>query len=348
MASRYEELGCGLPVFTAADVARDVANRRECQALYYASLDPVSRAFALGLDLSANATAFLTGPALPVKDTVATTGISPQINFNVGIGIDPAAAAILRGEGAPAMGLLDDIINGVGKVGGAILGGIGEIARVGGNILPGLFPSPVQGPVWTVAPQAPAPSMVNGNTAASGMEAFRVACAADPSCTAAIVAALQGGGMAAMGGMMNGSGMADAMLDAQLAALGFPPALINIVKSTPGLIGRLLPGLGVGAAGAALGSLATNALVPSGMGMRLPRRIQVPDGRGGTREYVSRGRPILYSGDISAARRVTRVAGRARRGRRRTSVRQPVIMLGAGNGVKNVCSKCLTAPCGCS
>ena len=143
---------------------------------------------------------------------------------------------------------------------------------------------------------------------------------------------------------MNGA-MGDGMVDAQLAALGFPPALIQLVKATPGLIGRLLPGAVAVAGGTALGALATSALMP-GMGMRLPRRIQVPDGRGGTREYVSRGRPILYSGDLTAARRVTRVASRARRARPRSRrLSQQVMML--QRGPIEVCGACRTAPCAC-
>ena len=139
--------------------------------------------------------------------------------------------------------------------------------------------------------------------------------------------------------------------DAMLSALGFPPALIMALRAVPGAIGRILGspagqiaiGVGSGLAGAAAGQ----ALVAPSMGMRLPRRLQIPDGRGGVREYVSRGRPVLYSGDISAAKRVRRVASRARRtSPRRRSLGQQVIAL--QGGVHNVCGKCLSSPCGCN
>lgn len=248
-------------------------------------------------------------------------------------------------EGEVPMGALDDFINGVKKVGGAILGGIDTAIDIGQRI--GVFPSaPVQGPVWTAAPSlggGPGAMMMNGSMAAPG--SFQAACAADPTgqCQAAIWAALQGTVAPTMGGVMNE--------DAMLAALGFPPALIMALKNIPGAVGRLLGspagqiaiGVGGGIAGTALGG----ALIGGGMGMRLPRRIQVPDGRGGVREYVSRGRPVLYSGDITAARRVRKVAARARRtSPRRRSVGQTVIALQAG-ATHNVCGKCLTSPCAC-
>jgi hypothetical protein len=147
-----------------------------------------------------------------------------------------------------------------------------------------------------------------------------------------------------MGGVMNE--------DLALAALGFPPALIQAIKMIPGAVGRLLGGpagqIAIGVGSGIAGAAAGQALIGSGTGARLPRRIQVPDGRGGVREYVSRGRPVLYSGDITAARRVRKVASRARRTspRGRRSVGQAVIAL--QSGVHNVCGKCLSSPCGCN
>lgn len=254
------------------------------------------------------------------------------------------------------MGFLD-VINGIGGAIGTILQtgstvlqtvatGAGALATVLNGSTGGAPGNPVQGPMLPPM-QAPAAAMVNGNTSASGAAAFQMACSADPACTAAIVAALQGGQSMPM---MNGS--APMNEDVMLAALGFPPALIMQLRMIPGAIGRILGspagqiavGVGGGLVGTALGTAALSGGM-SAMGMRLPRRIQVSDGKGGVREYVSRGRPILYSGDISAVKRVGKVAARMPR-RRRARPKPGVMMITSGSA--NVCGKCLTAPCGCN
>ncbi len=70
--------------------------------------------------------------------------------------------------------------------------------------------------------------------------------------------------------------------------------------------------------GAGFGSVA--CITPrAGTSMRLPSRVDVPttDASGNSKvtTYKNMGRPVLYSGDIAAARRVRKVAARARRAR---------------------------------
>lgn len=75
---------------------------------------------------------------------------------------------------------------------------------------------------------------------------------------------------------------------------------------------------------------------------RPPRRVvyQRPDGS--QFEFTSRGRPLLYSGDVSAVKRVSKAASRARRSRPR---RRALPAIDAG--VRVVCGKCMSSPCGC-
>lgn len=244
-------------------------------------------------------------------------------------GIGTTIGGVLEGAVAAIPGIVDvtrTVVGGVRAVQDVINGGTGGGAVMSGTTM-----------------QAPSASMMNGNTNLSGQAAFEMACRADPACTSAVWAALQGGQVAPM---MNGS--APMNEDAMLAALGFPPALIMQLRSIPGAIGRILGSpagqIAVGVGGGLVGTAIGTAALSGGMsmGMRLPRRIQVPDGKGGVREYVSRGRPILYSGDISAVRRVRKIAARVPRPRR--SRPRPLLISG---GTANVCGKCLTAPCAC-
>lgn len=46
---------------------------------------------------------------------------------------------------------------------------------------------------------------------------------------------------------------------------------------------------------------------------RLPSRVDVPNGRGGFVTFKNMGRPVLWSGDLAACKRVRRVATRAKR-----------------------------------
>lgn len=84
-------------------------------------------------------------------------------------------------------------------------------------------------------------------------------------------------------------------------------------------------------------------VIPLQPGMKPPRRVvfQRPDGR--QYEFTSRGRPLLYSGDVTAVKRVSRAANRARRSRpRRRALPAP-----ASSEMRVVCGKCLSSPCGC-
>ena len=136
-------------------------------------------------------------------------------------------------------------------------------------------------------------------------------------------------------------------------------SLASILNSLPQILRQTLPGAvgGIAGGGAAeLGVEAINYLFGGGSsgcgsgtqvialpaGQRPPRRVvfQRPDGR--QFEFTSRGRPLLYSGDVTATKRVTRAASRARRARPR---RRYAPALPAPTHV--VCSKCLTSPCGC-
>lgn len=258
------------------------------------------------------------------------------------------------------MGFLDSItgaIEGIGSVIGTVIntaapviGAIGTLQNVinGGS-------APVQGPSWTMAAMTAAGGMA-GMQGSDAQAAFAAQCNADPTgaCQAAIAAALRGQAAGTVGGgmtpnMMNGN----AGFEAQFAGLGFPPALVmalqNAGPAALNALRQLLPGLAVGAAGAAVGSFATDALLMGGgsNGARLPTSIFVPDPRrpGATREYRSMGRPVLYSRDISTVKRVQRVARRARVGSRRRSVpRSQAIMLGSGT----FCGGCGKNACSCA
>lgn len=49
--------------------------------------------------------------------------------------------------------------------------------------------------------------------------------------------------------------------------------------------------------------------------LRLPSRVDVPTGDGKFVTFRNMGRPVLWSGDFAASKRVNKVAGRARRRR---------------------------------
>lgn len=358
---------------TVGGVIYDPTLRQACQALYYAALDPATRAYVLGLDVGASALAFLSGPALPTNDmfdglrtpagSLPFTPIgsaAPSVSFNVGLGIDPLALAQLSGQGAPAMGFLDDLIGSVKKTVGVLLEGAAAIPTIApiiigaagaiqatqqalnGNVGPMPMPMPAATPQMMAAMMAASGGAATQGSAAQ--EAFAAACRTDPSCVRAIEDALRGGNMT--GGMMNGS--VD-VSEASLAAAGFPPALVMALKTggqgALNALRQLIPGLAVGAAGAAIGTALT---VPSGMNgsAKFPRAIFIPDNKGGVREYKYRGRPVLYSGDIAAARRVVKVAKRARSSRgaaRRQSKASQILMLPAG---RTACGKCGNGSCG--
>jgi len=345
----------------------------------YLALDPVgfgarSRDLQIRANFNPGFRGFAGGPTIdelwtlqaalprPVQDQVELGRNLPELCGVVDFS-QPCVAERRAAGQRVAMGFLDSItgaIEGLGSVVGTvvktaapIIGAVGAINQAinGGS-------GPVQGPVWTMDP-----SMMAGMVAAGGMAgvqgsgsqaAFAAACNADPTgaCQAAIAAALRGEMAGAVGGgmtpsMMNGGDP----FEAQLAGLGFPPAVIQALRnagpSALGALRSLLPGVAVGVGGALLTEAATGIL-PSASTGRLPTSIFVPDPRrpGATREYRSMGRPVLYSRDISTVKRVQRVAKRARsssRARRRPASQQ--IMLGAG---PTFCGGCGKSSCSCS
>lgn len=269
-----------------------------------------------------------------------------------------AAVAAQGGD----VGFLDSIIGGVERV----LGTVVDVARAIPTIAPVVInaaqavqatqavlngssnPAPTQ----SVMPAAMAAAMMaaSGGAATQGsaeQAAFAAACRTDPACTAAIWAALQGGNVTPS--MMNGSDITEA----QLAAAGLPPALVMALRSggqsALNALRSLVPGLAIGGA-TAVGLEALTGLLPSagGAATKFPRALFLPDPRTGQqREYRYIGRPLLYSKDLTAVRRVQRLAKRAGRGRRRSSgTATKIMMLGAGGAVS--CGKCGNGSCsGC-
>ncbi|HKX47014.1 MAG TPA: hypothetical protein VJP77_09955 [Planctomycetota bacterium] len=356
---------------TINGVIYDPTLRQACQALFYASLDPVSRAQLLAIDLSATAVSQLGGSALPFRDTVdsparsgavfqATGGSSFGFRSFPGLGVSSDAAAILRGEGAQAMGFLDSFIGGLKTVGTTLLEGVAAIPTVAPVIIgaaqaiqatqqvlngntSGAAAAAMMSPQMAAAMMAASGGAATQGSAAQA--AFADACRTDPACTAAIWQALQGGNVTPS--MMNGSDISEA----QLAAAGIPASLIMALRgggqSALNTLRQLIPGLAVGAVGAAAGSALVEGI--GGGSSKFPRSIFIADPRGGAREYKYRGRPVLYSGDIAAARRVVKVAKRARaaRGSRRSQSRAAqILMLPAG--ASTACGKCGNGGCsGC-
>jgi len=266
-------------------------------------------------------------------------------------------------NGGKPVGLLDSILGGAQAIGGAILGGAQAVLSsapvfIGAAQAIQATQSVLNGSASGATFAQMSPQMAAAMMAASGgaatqgsvsQEAFAAACRTDPACTAAIWQALQGGNVTP--GMMNGSDLSEA----QLAAAGIPPALIMALRSggqgALNTLRSLIPGLAIGGA-ATLGVEALTGLLPSGGGTpKFPRSIFIADPRGGAREYKYRGRPVLYSGDISAARRVVKIAKRARSSRggvgRRRGTASQILMLPAGHRV-TACGKCGNGSCsGC-
>jgi len=288
--------------------------------------------------------------------TFDSTNVCPGFSGNPG---DRSIGVSFIGE--QKMSLLDSILGGAQAIGGAVLSGVGAVVQNAPVIIgaaqaiqatQSVLNGSAGGGSVSVMPAAMAAAMMaaSGGAATQGsasQEAFAAACRTDPSCTAAIWQALQGGNVTPS--MMNGS----EITEAQLAAAGIPPALIMALRAggqgALNTLRSLVPGLAIGGA-TALGVEALTGLLPSAGGNpKFPRSIFVADPRGGTREYKYRGRPVLYSGDISAARRVVKIAKRARSSRggiRRRGSASQILMLPAGR--VTACGKCGNGSCsGC-
>ncbi|HUT79458.1 MAG TPA: hypothetical protein VM285_17305 [Polyangia bacterium] len=108
------------------------------------------------------------------------------------------------------------------------------------------------------------------------------------SAAPSIIAAFRGGG--------NGGSMAN--VSANNPFLPSIPFMDAVPNNTPG---------------ASMGALA--CITPrAGGGLRLPSRVDVPSPSGnGFVTFKNMGRPVLWTGDFAAAKRVRKVAGRARR-----------------------------------
>jgi hypothetical protein len=262
-------------------------------------------------------------------------------------------------ERARTVGFLDSLIGGIEAVGGAIGAIVPTIGTVVGAVQ--ATQCVINGrncPTQAAPPMTPAQAAqmmaAGGGAATQGsaeQAAFAQACRADPACTAAIWAALQGGGMTP--GMMNGSSGGMDVTEASLIAAGVPAALVMALRgggqAALNALRGLLPGVALGV-GAAVGTEAITGLLPSAAASKFPRSIFIPDPKtGGQREYKYRGRPVLYSGDIAATRRVVKVAKRARAARggaRRQSRAMQIMMLPAG--AATACGKCGNGACsGC-
>lgn len=221
----------------------------------------------------------------------------------------------------PAVGFFDDLLGGITSVGGAIASGIGTAASgLGGLLTEELQQIAVQAganPSATLAVLqqlgvVPGGAMMAVNPDTGSM---MTTASAQSGVLAALLRALQTGGAAAAGTML-ASGDTSVLGDAY-----------NYVTS--------LFGSGTSAGGIMVYDL--------GAGVKPPRRVvyRRPDGR--QFEFTPRGRPLLYSSDVAAVKRVQRTASRARRARpRRRALPAP-----ASNEVRVVCGKCLNSPCAC-
>jgi len=146
-----------------------------------------------------------------------------------------------------------------------------------------------------------------------------------------------GGGVP--GGPLGGSTVP--MVPTFIGGSGFGGGFENILQQGLGLLGDIfgpggngggnrpgaLPGgaplpffggqgpLGLPSGGQMGSALGGNCIVPSvGTSLRLPSRVDVPSPDGRTFvTFRNMGRPVLWSGDFAAAKRVKRIAGRAKR-----------------------------------
>ena len=121
-----------------------------------------------------------------------------------------------------------------------------------------------------------------------------------------------------------------------LKSLGFGALVAGGEALASGVAGLLSGGGGATASGPLLMAWPAGTRYPRSLVLRAPDQPE--------KRFRSVGAPLLMSGDVSAVRRVTKAAARARKGRgRRSPSRQPVYALQAGS--HNVCGSCLTSPC---
>lgn len=129
-------------------------------------------------------------------------------------------------------------------------------------------------------------------------------------------------GLAVLPGVLQAFGVGQPASHPGGAPIGVPVS--HVSTSGPGILQRGAEALGFGIPGGDLvptgvGSLQSVACITPRVGttMRLPSRVDVPtvDSRGNQRftTFKNMGRPLLWSGDLAAARRVRKVAAKARR-----------------------------------
>jgi len=339
-------------------------------------------------------------------NVAATTA---AINFanSSGYDADPAQLAQLAAEIAEVqrlealgvegrMSFIGDLIGGIGdgikSIGGAVLGGLGQVIpqlptianatagvvqavqaiqqSLSGN--PTSFPqggvNPSTGSPMAMPMAMPMSAMGMDPLAGYQMELAK-ACGAMPSAACSNVfnaqlaafTAATGGGMSMPINPMTGSpGVVSAGIGGDLAQLARMALTNPTVAATLRAIG--LGGLiGAGEVGvSALASAAFGSGGASGVGVRGPLLMQWPAStpypRGivlrapdkPEKGYRSKGSALLMSGDVAAVRRVQKAATRARRGRRRSSSRQPTMLALPASGMRMVCGSCLSSPCGCN
>lgn len=290
----------------------------------------------------------------------------------------PAAARMETNS----MSFIGDLIGGIGEAVGTVAGGIGSVVAGIPGVIQQVIQNPagvinaiqgVQGVINTIqgdVVQRMGPAVNNNGTpmAAMGLEllAQQAAAACGPfgpltaGCHNDFAAGLQrlAGGSAMMVNPTTGTPMASGFVEA-----GVGGSLVGVARTAlmnpsvqaalraVGLGGLIaageagvsaLAGLGGGGSSMASGPLLMNW--PAGT--TYPRSIVLRAPDKPEKRFRTEGAALLRSGDIAAVRRVQKAAGRARKGRRRSSARPQVLMLPA-NGTRSVCGSCLTSPCGC-
>lgn len=155
------------------------------------------------------------------------------------------------------------------------------------------------------------------------------------------------------GGASGPAGIAEQLLSSAISlGTSFLQQRLSLNERGPSAPAILTPPIGVGgvqnfcAPGSVIAPDLSGCVPQGGMSVngaaRLPRRLTfcLPGGR--VVEFVNRGRPLLYSGDLAASRRVAKVAGRARRGRRRAASTRIIDVTPS-----RICGGCHQAHCSC-
>jgi len=225
-------------------------------------------------------------------------------------------------EGSGIMGFLDDFIQGATDIGSAIFSGaeslVGTVVGVANQIDPTLVPQLIASGVMNIREELGLPAQQVAQAAAAGAVAPATGgglTVDDQALLQQIFAMLNGGGGAGgmtMAGMLatNGSAGGGVQQAGALSLVG------NASTAISSLIARLSPAARSLLTGAG-GALAVEGLTGAVGGLfgssKLPTVIEMRDAKGRRVDYVRRGRPLLYSSDVAAAKRVRKTASRVRR-----------------------------------